>query len=146
MKIIRSFGLLAAFSLTAFAGGLRLDISQGAAGALLTARVTSCQEPAKSVVTANIVTIVDGQLQRQAIAVTPVASQPGVFAISGQLPTSNVIVELGVTHPEFQNYEPKVLIRADAGKVQLATKKHFYRVGPVLGDYRLTLQGSSATD
>ena len=143
MKILRSFALLAAFSLTAFAGGLYLEITNGTSGALLTARVTSCHEPAKSVVTANLVTIVDGQLKRQAIAVAPVANQPGMFAITGQLPSTNVVVELGVTNPEFKNYEPKVLIHAASGKVQVASKKHFFSVGPTLADYRQALEGGA---
>jgi hypothetical protein len=147
MKILRSLALLGVTSLSAFAGGLYLEISQGTSGALLTGRVTSCHEPAKSVVTANLVTIVDGRLQRQVIAVAPVPNQPGTFAISGQLPSSAVVIELGVTNPEFKNYEPKVLIRADAGKVQLATKKHFFSTGPQLADYRQALEGrTTATD
>lgn len=143
MKILRSFALLAAFSLTAFAGGLYLEITKGASGALLTARVTACHEPAKSTVTANLVTIVDGQLKRQAIAVAPVADQPGVFAVTGQLPSSNVIVELAVTNPEYKNYEPKVLIHANAGQLQLKSKKHFFSVGPTMADYRQALEGSA---
>ena len=128
--------LLAAFSLTAFAGGLYLEISQSPSGGLLTAKVTACHEPAKSTVKASIVTIVDGQLKRQPLAVAPIAGEPGVFQISGPLPAANVIVELTVTNPEYQNYEPRVLIRATAGRVQLATKKHFFSVGPKLADYR----------
>ena len=59
MKLLTLF---TAFSLSAFAGGLYLEITQGSAGTLLNARVTACHEPAKSSVKASIVTIVDGQL------------------------------------------------------------------------------------
>jgi hypothetical protein len=130
--------LLAAFSLSAFAGGLYLEISQGQAGALLTAKVTACHEPARSTVTAHIVRVVEGQLQRQPVTVTPVANQPGVFSVSGQLPAANVTLELAVTNPEYKNYEPRVLIQAVMGKLLLDTKKHFFSAGPKVADYRQT--------
>lgn len=131
--------LLATLSLSSFAGGLYLEIAPGAAGQLVTARVTACHEPAKSVVTAHLVTLNDGKLHRQPIAVKPVSGQAGLFAVAGPLPQEHGILELAVTNPEFKNYEPKVLIRADAGKVQIASKKHFFSTGPALADYRQVL-------
>ena len=139
MNLLRSLPLLLALSPAALAGGLYLEISQGASGALLHAKVTACHEPAKSVVTASIVTVVNGELQRQPLQVAPIAHQAGVFAISGALPAGNVIVELAVTNPQFKNYQPRVLIRAEGSKLQLATKKHFFSVPPQVADYRQVL-------
>jgi hypothetical protein len=145
MKLIRSLLLLAAVSLTAFAGGLYLEVSQGASGALLTAKVTACHEPAKSTVTAYLVTFVGGQLQRQPIKVTPIVNQPGVFSIFGALPDTRAVVELAVTNPQFKDYQPRVLIRSESGKLQLASKHHFFSVPPNPGDYRQALQGAQAS-
>ena len=137
MKLLTLF---AAFSFTAFAGGgLNLEITQGSAGALLNARVTACQDPAKSSVKASVVTIVDGQLKRQPLRVEAVANQPGVFAISGSMPDATVVVEVTVTNPEYESYEPRALMRAAAGKIQLASLKQFFSVPPKLADYRQTL-------
>ncbi len=135
MKLLTLF---ATFSLTAFAGGLYLEITPGSAGTLLNARVTACHEPAKSTVEASVVTIVDGRLKRQPLRVEAVANQPGVFSISGPMPDANAIVEVAVTNPEYANYEPRTLLRAAAGKVQLASRKQFVRV-PQMADYRKTL-------
>ena len=136
MKLLTLF---AAFSFTAFAGGLYLEITQGSAGTLLNARVTACHEPAKSTVQASVVTLVDGQLKRQALRVEAVTNQPGVFAVSGSMPDATAIVEVAVTNPEYANYEPRTLLRAVAGKVQLASRKQFFSVPPKLADYRQTL-------
>ena len=136
MKLLTLF---AAFSFTAFAGGLYLEITQGSAGVLLNARVTACHEPAKSTVKASVVTIVEGQLKRQPLRVEAVANQPGVFAISGSMPDATVVVEVAVTNPEYASYEPRALLRATAGRVQLASRKQFFSVPPKLADYRQTL-------
>lgn len=136
---MKTLTLLAACALTGFAGGLYLEVTPGSSGALLTARVTACHEPAKSTVTAHSVTMVAGQLKRQALVVSPVANQPGVFSVAGELPSAAAIVELTVTNPEYEKYEPRVLIRSVAGKVQLERKKHFFSVAPKLADYRQTL-------
>ena len=136
MKLLTLF---AAFSFTAFAGGLYLEITQGSALVLLNARVTACHEPAKSTVKASVVTIVDGQLKRQPLRVEAVANQPGVFSISGPMPDANVIVEVAVTNPEYASYEPRTLLRATAGKIQLASRRQFFSVSPKLADYRQTL-------
>lgn len=134
--LVKLLTLFAAFSLTAFAGGLYLEISQGAPGTLLKARVTACHEPAKSTLTAHSVTIVDGQIKRQPLGVAAVPNQPGVFTVSGQLPSATAIVELAVTNPEYEKYEPRVLIRSSAGKAILESKKHFFSRGPQMADYR----------
>ena len=136
MKLLTLF---TAFSFSAFAGGLYLEITHGSAGALLNARVTACHEPAKSSVKASIVTIVDGQLKRQPLRVEAVANQPGAFAISGSMPDATVIVEVSVTNPEYASYEPRALLRAAAGKIQLDSRNQFFSVPPKLADYRQTL-------
>lgn len=136
MKLLTLF---AAFSLTAFAGGLYLEVTQGPAGTLLKARVTACHEPAKSTLTAFRVTLVDGQIKREPLAVAALPNQPGVFTISGELPSATAIVELAVTNPQYEKYEPRVLIRSSAGKVVLETKKHFFSRGPQMSDYRQTI-------
>ena len=139
MNLLRSLTLLAAFSPAALAGGLYLEITKGAPGALLNATVTACHEPAKSIVTAHIVTLVNGKLERQPLQVMAVPQQVGVFAIAGKLPADNVVVELAVTNPQFADYQPRVLIRAESGKLQIATKQRFFSVPPKLADYRQVL-------
>ena len=136
MKLLTLF---TAFGFSALAGGLNLEITQGSTGTLLNARVTACHEPAKSIVKASVVTIVDGQLNRQPLRVEAVANQPGVFAISGSMPDATVVVEVAVTNPEYPSYEPRALLRAAAGKIQLASRKQFFSVPPKLADYRQTL-------
>ncbi|MBY0505548.1 MAG: hypothetical protein K2X03_16665 [Bryobacteraceae bacterium] len=128
--------LILALSLTAFAGGLYLEVTPGTGSTLATARVTACHEPAKSTVSASVVTVVDGQLRRQPLQVAAVPGQDGVFAISGSLPDGNVTIELTVTNPEYGSYQPRVLIRAEGRKMQMATMKHYFGVPPKLKDYR----------
>jgi hypothetical protein len=54
---------------------------------------------------------------------------PGVFAVLGNAPEGSVI-DLGITNPEYKNYEPRVLIREGATGVELASAKHFFSKPP----------------
>jgi hypothetical protein len=129
---------------TAFAGALVLEVGNPEANpeakamnAVLVARVTACHEPAKSTLTANHVQSVNGELRRTPLQVIPMKTG-GTFAVVGTIPKGSAI-DLAVTNPEYANYEPRVLIRADAQGIQWAGMKRFYSTPPNDDDIRSVL-------
>jgi len=125
-----AFTLLAASAI--HAGTLTLEIGKPEANteaknmqATLVARVTSCHEPAKSVVTATLVRNLDGELQRTPLKVTQLSSE-GFFAVTGAGASAGpAVIELSVTNPQFQNYKPHVLVPVSTSGVQWDSVKRF---------------------
>jgi hypothetical protein len=125
-----AFTLLAAGAI--HAGTLTLEIGKPEANteaknmhATLVARVTSCHEPARSVVTATLVRSLDGELQRTPLKVTPLSSE-GFFAVTGADASEGpAVIEMAVTNPQFQNYKPHVLVPVSTGGVQWDSVKRF---------------------
>jgi hypothetical protein len=140
-QILRATLLLLVCLTASWAGALYLEIGKPEAfleakmmKALVVARATACHEPAQSVVSASVIEATDKQLRRTALQVVPLKT-PGVFAVIGNAPIGSVI-DLAVTNPEYQNYEPRVLIRQGPQGVELASAKHFFSKPPNEGDLR----------
>jgi hypothetical protein len=124
-------------STTVFAGSLYLEVVNPEANreakdlqAVLVARVSACHEPAKSTVKANVLQMVNGNLRRTPLKVVPLAN-PGTFAVIGPIRGWNAAaVEVSVTNPEYQRYEPRVLIRLDGDSIQWGSLKRFWNSSP----------------
>lgn len=149
MKRILKWSLAMAIlpAVAAWAGALVLEVGNPEANpeaksmnAALVARVTACHEPAKSIVTASYVRSYKGELQRTQLKVAALRT-PGVFAILGDVPPGSVI-DLAVTNPEYENYQPRVLIRSDSHGAQWASVRRFFSTAPNDSDLRSILGGS----
>jgi hypothetical protein len=134
--------LAVTLSTPGFAGALYLEVGNPEAaaeakamGAILTARVTACHDPAKSVVTANIIQVTGNDARRTELKVRPLAT-PGFFAIVGDLPSGNSAIELAVTNPDYKNYEPRVLVHASPTGVQWASVSRFFGTPPTVADIK----------
>jgi hypothetical protein len=128
----------------AFAGALILEVGNPQANpeakalnAVLVARATACQEPAKSVVTATLVEPVKGELRRTPLKVVALKTA-GTFAVIGNVPAGSAI-DVAITNPEYVNYEPRVIVRADPDGIKWAGMKRFYSKPPTDDDVRAVL-------
>lgn len=144
-RILKRTLAMATISVVAsWAGALVLEIGKPEASpeaksmnAVLVARSTACHDPAKSKVTASFVRSDGGELRRTQLRVVALR-EAGAFAIVGAVPQGSVI-DLAVTNPEYQNYQPRVLIRTDSHGVQWATAKHFFGTPPTDSDVKTIL-------
>jgi len=128
-----------------WAGALLLEVGKPEANpeaksmnAVLVARTTACHDPAKSKITASLVRADGGELRRTPLKVMTLQT-PGTFAILGAVPPGSVI-DLAVTNPEYQNYEPRVLIRTDSHGVQWASVRRFFGTPPNDSDVKSILE------
>jgi len=124
-----------------WAGALLLEVGKPEANpeakglnALLVARTTACHDPSKSKVTASLVRFDGGELRRTPLKVAALQT-PGNFAILGAAPAGSVI-DLSVTNPEYQNYQPRVLIRADSHGLQWSGIRRFFNTPPTDSDLK----------
>jgi hypothetical protein len=129
--LMRGAMAVALFGASVFAGALRMEVvspdsnpEAKALNATLIARSTACKEPAKNVVTANLVESVNGELRRTPLKVVPL-SEAGSFAVIGKVPVGSV-VDVAISNPEYGNYQPRVIIRSGASGIQWAGMKQFY--------------------
>jgi hypothetical protein len=142
-----SLALAAVITAGAWAGALTLQIANPdtnaeakSLNATLIADVTACHEPAKSKVTASYIRMTKNGIERTELQVASLKS-PGKFALIGKAPAGSVI-ELTVTNPQFQNYEPRVLLHTNATGVDFASIKHFYGVAPTKADVKAALEAA----
>ena len=71
-------------------------------------------------------------------------SAPGTFAVLGSIPAGDAsAIELAVTNPEYNNYSPRVLVRADENGVQWSTLRRF-REAPTAGEIKAALAMNNA--
>jgi hypothetical protein len=131
----------------AWAGALTLQIGNPEASpealslhAALTADVTACVEPAKSTVSASYIQVTQKGLQRTELQVAPMKTA-GKFAVIGAVPAGSV-VEVTVTNPAYQNYQPRVLLRKDARGIEWASIKRFYSTPPTDSDVKAVLEAA----
>lgn len=127
-----------------WAGALLLEVGNPDANAeaksmhaVLVAKSTACHDPAKSRITASFVRSSGGELKRMPLKVTALR-EPGTFAIVGTVPPGSVI-DLAVTNPEYQNYEPRVLVHTDSRGVQWSSVKRFFGTPPTDADVKSIL-------
>lgn len=140
----RSFALAMISVAASWAGALLLEIGKpetnseaASLNAVLVARTTACHDPAKSKLTASLVRGVGGELRRTPLKVVALQTA-GTFAIVGAVPPASVI-DLAVTNPEYQNYEPRVLIRTDSHGVQWSSVRRFFGTPPTVSDMKSIL-------
>jgi hypothetical protein len=132
MRIL-SKALLALPVLSLLAGGLRVEVGNPAAhpeakaqGAALVARITACQSPEKTSLTATAEGMVNGKRQTIALRAIPL-STPGTFAITREWPAEgNWAVKLVATNPDYKNYAAGVLVRMEANGFEWGGVQHFY--------------------
>jgi hypothetical protein len=151
MKLWKSTIVLALSALPLLAGGLTLETTNPASnpeamsmGAVLTARITACHSPEKTVVTATAEGFVDGS--RRAIPLKVIALHtPGTFAIKREWPeTGNWVVRLVASNPDYGTYKTGVVVPASGNTIEWAAAKHFYRE-PVAADSDSLLLNSVST-
>jgi hypothetical protein len=128
----------------AWAGALLLQVTSTEANpeakgmhAVLVADSTACHEPAKSIVTASVIRMENGQMQRTQLQVAPL-KDAGTFAVIGSVPAGSVI-EVTVSNPEYKNYQPRVLLRNAASGVQWSSLRRFYSTPPSDSDFNAML-------
>lgn len=147
MKQILKWSLLlaAASFMAVWAGSLMLEVGKPDANAeaknlhaALLARVTACQDPAKAMVTASFVQLHSGELQRVPLKVIPLHTV-GTFAIVGDVPQGSAI-DLVLTHPDYKNHQPSVLIRSNSHGVQWASLRRFFGTPPTDSDVKSYLE------
>ncbi len=143
LKRLLAFAAMAAVA--AWAGALILEVGNPDANAeakrmnaVLVTTVTACRQPAKSTVTSSFVKSNGGELMRTQLKVVPLQT-PGTFAILGTVPRGSVI-DLGVTNPEYKNFQPRTLIRGDTHGVQWASIRRFYGTTPSDSDIKSLLE------
>jgi hypothetical protein len=144
-RILKLSLALAMMSVVAsWAGALLLEIGKPEANseaksmhAVLVARTTACHDPAKSKVTASLVRDDGGELRRTPLRVIALQT-PGTFAIVGAV-TPGSVVDLAVTNPEYENYQPRVLIRTDTHGVQWSSVRRFFSTPPTDSDMKSIL-------
>ncbi len=141
---IRTLALSIVSAAAASAGGLYLEVGNPTANAeakalnaTLVARVTSCQEPGKSKVTASYVRLDGRDIRRTPLEVVHLKT-PGVFAVIGAVPVGSVI-DLAVTNPQYENYEPRVLLRSIPKGVDWASIQRYSSTPPTDSDVRTVL-------
>ena len=142
--LVRGAMVIALVGASAFAGALLLQVGNPeenpeakALNAALVAQSTACHEPAKSVVSANLVELVNGELRRTPLKVVAL-KEPGTFAVIGKIPAGSV-VDVAVSNPEYVNYQPRVIVRANASGLQWAGVKRFYSKPPTDNDIKAAL-------
>jgi hypothetical protein len=141
-RILKRSLALAMMSVAAsWAGALILEVGKPEANpeaksmnALLVARTTACKDPAKSKITASFVRADGLDLRRTPLKVMALQA-PGTFAIVGAVPPGSVI-DLAVTNPEYDNYQPRVLIRTDSHGVQWASVRRYFSTPPTDSDVK----------
>jgi hypothetical protein len=131
------------------AGSLVLEIGNPQANpeakkihAVLLARATACHEPGKSTVTANLVALAANDVQRTPLKVVRL-STPGTFAVVGSIPSGDSAIELTLTNPEYGDYAPRVLVRANDKGVQWGTLRRF-REAPTVSEVKTVLAMNNA--
>ena len=146
-KILRAAACVLVSIATTWAGALYLEVGNPDANpeartmkALIVARATACHEPAKSVVTASAIEASGTGIRRTALQVVPLKT-PGMFAVIGNAPEGSLI-DLAVTNPEYKNYEPRVLIRQSARRVEWGSVRHFFSKPPSDAEVRELLAAS----
>jgi hypothetical protein len=139
--------LAATMTIAAWAGALTLQVGSADSNpeaknmnAFLVAEMTACMEPAKSVVTANVVQMKNGEVLRTPLRVVQLKAA-GTFAVIGRAPAGSVI-DLAVTNPNYKNYQPRVLLRGGTKGVDWASVRRFYSTPPSDSDLRSILEAA----
>jgi hypothetical protein len=119
-----------------FAGALVLAIEDpranpeaAANNVVVLARVTECQSPEKTLVTATAEGIVNGKRQTLPLKLIHL-STPGVYAISPGFANNGGAwaVKLVVTNPDYGNFVTAALVPAGVGPFRKGSVRQFYNI------------------
>ena len=116
-----------------WAGGLRLEVGNPSAnpeaaakGAVLVVRITACQSPEKTTITATAEGIVDGSRRTVPLSLVSL-SAPGTFAVARQWPAGGRwAIKMTATNPDYKNYATGVIVLTDKNSFDWASVKHVY--------------------
>jgi hypothetical protein len=146
MKHLLVLSMLAA---PLFGGALVLDIGNPSANpealarhAVLVARMTACNSPEKTTVTASAEGMVDGMRKSIPLKIVPL-SAAGTYAITREWPAQGSwVVRMIATNPEYKDYAASVLVPLNDGALQWASVRHYYRHPPAETDVAAVLGGA----
>jgi hypothetical protein len=128
-----AFCALSLLSASLLAGGLTLQIGNPAANAeaeakkaVLVARVTACQSPEKTKITATAEGVLNGARKSIPLSVIPLSAE-GTFAITRQWPEQGTwALKLVARNPDYKNYATGVVVPFQAGSAQWASIQHYF--------------------
>lgn len=120
-------------SVVLFAGSLTLDVANPKANpeavsknAALVARISACNSPEKTTVTATAESVFEGQRRSIPLKVVKL-SAPGTFAVSQEWPKEgNWAVALVATNPDYKDIATSVLVPVRNDSFAWASVKHVY--------------------
>jgi hypothetical protein len=132
-----------------FAGSLTLEVANPktnpeavAKNAALVARITACNSPEKTVVTATAESTSGGTRRSIPLKVTNL-STPGTFAVSHEWPKDGAwAVVMIATNPDYKDYATSVLVPVQNDTFSWAAVKHVYH-RPTVGDIDAALSQNS---
>jgi hypothetical protein len=117
-----------------FAGGLAIEVASpkgnpeaAARNAVVVARITACQRPALTTVSATAEGIVSGKRQSIPLKVMNLPTA-GTFAVAHEWPKEGTwVVKMVATNPDYKNYATAVVVPVQKDVFGWAAVKHFYR-------------------
>ena len=117
----------------AFAGALTLQADDPstnreamAKNAVVTAHITACHSPEKTVVTATAEGIVNGKHQTISLKVIRL-SEPGSFAVAREWPHGGIwTVKMIATNPDYKDYATSIVVPVGGHAANRASAKVFY--------------------
>jgi hypothetical protein len=116
-----------------FAGALTLEVSNAnsspeaqSKNAVAVARITACQSPEKTVVTATAEGIVEGKRTSMPLKVLALLA-PGTFAVTHEWPAEGIwTVRFEATNPDYRNYATGVVVPVHKDGIHRAEAKPVY--------------------
>jgi len=131
--LLKSLFVSSALTVALFAGALTLQVGDPATDpealrshAVLVARITACNSPEKTVVTATAEGVVNGIRKTIPLKVLSL-STAGTFAVTRQWPEQGTwAIKLVATNPVYVNYVTSVVVPIHQDSAQLAAARHYY--------------------
>jgi hypothetical protein len=109
---------------------------------VLVARMTACNSPEKTTVTASAEGMVEGMRKSIPLKIVPL-STAGTYAITREWPAQGSwAVRMVATNPEYKDYAASVLIPLNDGALQWANMRHYYHHPPAEAEVAAVLAAS----
>jgi len=148
-KLLGTVAMAGLSSALLFAGALTLEVANPktnaeavAKNAALVARITACESPEKTVVTATAESTSGGKRVSIPLKVTNL-STPGTFAVSHEWPKDGTwAIVMVATNPNYKDYATSVLVPVHNDAFSWAAVKHVYH-RPTAGDIDRALAQNS---
>jgi hypothetical protein len=120
-------------SVPLLAGALVLQVGDPASNpeamknhSVLVARITACQSPEKTTVSATAEGMVNGVRRSVPLKVVSL-SAPGTFGVTREWPAEGTwVIKMVATNPVYKDYATSVVILVRNQAVQLSTAKHYF--------------------